>query len=447
LTEDEILIRENMLGLDHKTKPKSLTGYRRLEGNKISPTMMFGNTCFIAGTQVLCDNEFKNIEEINIGDKVLTHNNRFKPVTHVMENLTNRIIEVKINSTPLITCTLEHPFLTIEGWKNAGRLNENDFVAMAKIDKEQTVIWDGVTKHTSNPLIQRVIKTLPVESKNFWTFIGRWLADGFVFNSIRKGRKTGTFGRVYLCDSIDKQNEIECLLKSIGLNFNKKIINNTVKYVMTSKELVKFLKDFGSSCSNKNIPTKYLNLRADLMQSLLVGYLSGDGHQPRNGVWEFVTVSQRLFLGLHSICNKLGYRITCKEKEPGEWNIEGRSGVTLKTWSGRIYLDPIKKDFKDVDGIRFYKVSSVLIKEFETKVFNISVQDDETYTANGVVVHNCLPIHPTEDRSISVREAATIQTFPADFVFCGGIASQYKQVGNAVPPAFSILLAKQLSEL
>jgi DNA (cytosine-5)-methyltransferase 1 len=52
-----------------------------------------------------------------------------------------------------------------------------------------------------------------------------------------------------------------------------------------------------------------------------------------------------------------------------------------------------------------------------------------------------LPIHPFEDRNISVREAATIQGFPMDFVFEGGIAAQYKQVGNAVPPAFSAQLA------
>lgn len=54
-----------------------------------------------------------------------------------------------------------------------------------------------------------------------------------------------------------------------------------------------------------------------------------------------------------------------------------------------------------------------------------------------------LPIHPIEDRNISVREAAAVQSFPMDFVFCGGISSQYKQVGNAVPPLLSKALAKQ----
>ena len=41
--------------------------------------------------------------------------------------------------------------------------------------------------------------------------------------------------------------------------------------------------------------------------------------------------------------------------------------------------------------------------------------------------------HPTETRPLTVRESARIQTFPDDWVFCGGVGAQYKQIGNAVP--------------
>ena len=55
--------------------------------------------------------------------------------------------------------------------------------------------------------------------------------------------------------------------------------------------------------------------------------------------------------------------------------------------------------------------------------------------------------HPMEDRPLSVEEYACIQEFPQDWVVCGSILDQYKQIGNAVPVLMADQIAKKIEEL
>ena len=56
-------------------------------------------------------------------------------------------------------------------------------------------------------------------------------------------------------------------------------------------------------------------------------------------------------------------------------------------------------------------------------------------------------IHPEQNRGLSVREAARIQSFPDDYVFYGHLGSQQQQAANAVPTLLADAVGAEIIKL
>lgn len=110
--------------------------------------------------------------------------------------------------------------------------------------------------------------------------------------------------------------------------------------------------------------------------------------------------------------------------------------------------------WKNKKRLNYATLPKRLIKHKNTTSFTNRFQVvDGDGISNTIVAHIAADghyyIHPdiNQNRSISVREAARIQSFPDDFHFEGGRTAAFKQIGNAVPPLMAEKIAEKIRKM
>lgn len=121
-------------------------------------------------------------------------------------------------------------------------------------------------------------------------------------------------------------------------------------------------------------------------------------------------------------------------------------------------IDIFKLLTNDIKSGRKEYVSIERLKELYTEVTGKASNIHKFYVLRENEPSNTIPAHlykdglrhihpdPDQARSLTVREAARLQTFPDDFVFLGSMMAQYKMIGNAVPTGFAKVIATALYE-
>lgn len=372
-----------------------INGARNIEGRNRSTGV---HPCFVAGTLVGTSDGLKKIEEIHEGDRVLTHLNRYREVIGTMRNRSDDIYHLTADNSLPLDVTGNHPFWVREVIKSpsesSGRiLSDPRWMQVSELVPGRTVI--GVPVNDSVIIPQG---ELPFDNPDFWWTVGRFAADGR-YDNFSSDTGSHDDGQPRFCQqkrvvfSVGyNDTTYRELLTRISTNFGFSVRENiTVREVSISHDenLFAFLENFGNCDDNRTIPTEILDLPAALLEEFLNGYLSVRGHRSDDGEVTFTAPNTVVLTGMISVVNKV-HRTQCVISH----NVVRTSSTECcraESHEPAATFTAFSEDsgtFRQ-DGCLWVAVRSVEKTNRKAVTYNLSVDEDNSYTVSSLAVHNC----------------------------------------------------------
>lgn len=408
--------------------------------------------CFVDGCNVsMADGTIKAIEDINVGDKVLTHTGKTQIVTKTMkEPYNDKVLDIKIcGHNDKFVVTPGHPVYSLSERVNSRRtssirnntgllikdidiswvlshdLDDNDFVVSrygsnevidvneiimsdhysgnyiikgdkiypARVSSKDNKFVDGMSKGIPN--------VLPLD-EDLMRLFGYYLAEGCCskkngirFTVNRFEMKAGEIG----------SDIINIVRNKFGIEpkvQNKPSCANAVDIQFFSNVLVDIFKNwFNTKACNKYIPQWMLNLNSDLQYQLLVGFIKGDGSKFSNGNIRIEVSSQSLTNQIRFIADRCDLHFTSYNRR----KINGNKSSNIiydnicftATHNKKLTNDICNVEVNEAklfnylknDDNKLHKIDKVIERHHAGFVYNLEVENDHSYVVNGIVVHNC----------------------------------------------------------
>lgn len=358
--------------------------------------------CFIAGTLVLTQEGYKQIEDITDSDCVITHTNQYRRVIKPMRrDYKGNVVKVRAMCLDEIVCTEYHPFYVRRmfrkghdairsfhepEWIKAKNLDTNCYLGYAINQESKLPEWKGVTATRWKNNVNRLSGML--DKSCFWYIMGRYVGDGWK-------RESNTGNGIVICCSERNRSELERNLTSCGLHYTVNEERTVTKMIVSSNELFSFVDRYGKYAYGKCIDADTINLPSSLLVEFLRGYVESDGCVV-NGYYKTSSVSRDLCYGIGQCVAKVFKRpfaIYHTKRKP-QTVIEGRIVNQRDSYAVVWKQEQGEQDkaFYE-DGYIWFPLTSLPVMEYaEVPVYNMSVEEDESYTANGAIVHNCTDI-------------------------------------------------------
>jgi ribonucleoside-diphosphate reductase alpha chain len=328
------------------------------------------SSCFAAGTQVYTVNEGpKNIEDVAIGDMVITHKGNVKPVVQLHKNALNdrQMYRIKAFGTPSLRVTGNHKFWSVSteqtGWGEQPQFNAieylrvGDYIAIPnKTDAYEqptidladdlptnygNILLEYTNDATSiqpisvyergsklNPTDEKVLirrKHTPVKrqvtvNEDFAELMGIWLGDGHLMMG-RNAAKTHQFVRglgfaVYY-EAYEMIGKIVTLCEKVfGItpSVSERNSTNTVNIHLSSHVVGAWVESrFGRGFAGKHLWTEMFSWDQPMVIAFLQGLVSSDGCVTKSGDVRITMANVGLVKSIFAMARNLSIELTYSE--------------------------------------------------------------------------------------------------------------------------------------
>lgn len=358
-TRDYVLVPESVKA---ETLPQAVDLSKYLPEVKSQGSL---GSCFPGKTKVLMeDYSFKPIKEILIGERVFTHTGLLKKVTKLFKRKwQGRTYKIyPLGNFQEIECTPEHPILTQRGWIKSEELTKQDYIF---IPFKNT--WKDASVYELE------------QDPDFLWVLGIYLAEGSL-----------DYLRVNFSIDAKRQDIVDKIVRTMSkYGANVKIYPKPKNHVITVRLQGKkwydlFLELGNKICDKKRINKRLMLIDPELQWHIFKGWEDGDGlDNPIKNRQSIKTTSLELAEQMLNIAinNKIFATLTTNQQK----NRRRAYAISYVHKSKDSY-----RRFATKDGI-FVKIQKIQkIKQYMGEhVYNIEVEDDNSYLVNGYAVHNC----------------------------------------------------------
>lgn len=394
-----------------------------------------GSACFHPDQLVITKDGTKRICDVQVGDEVLTHKGRFRKVKEVFIRETDSVLSFECRKLPKpsLLVTDEHPILAFKdgevNWYPAYMIREGDHVALS---------YPTETKDVEKIKVSDLVEGVNVEGN-----LCSYQYSGGKFNAFVHTTKSvenvvdvdydlmKVFGFYLAEGNVSESDCVRFTLSSDELNYCKEIISiienkfGVTARVETNKDperkwlslrfhstiLAKFFENlFGTGYNKKKMPAWIMTLPMEKQKGLMSGMIRGDGTVFKN--WNkmnarLVMSNTNLVYAFWQMCMRCGvFAALGRESMSKLGRVQSlrctlgnsKGQLLMNELFGKILQETVGEDKTMViNGVVFTEIENIEKIDYTGPVYNLEVEEDHSYVANMVSVHNCYVLGIDDD--------------------------------------------------